>query len=226
MQLFLHLLLLFSVTGFAAAAEKQITIGEFDGAADFLFTIPFAGVALSPGDEQTKRAIERGLSSIQLTDTVIKMREVVIDSNSSECDVCQRLLQDEAPVTALIDATDSVLMRTFARKSGIPTISTSHGMEQKDRAWTGLSEQESEYLIQVNPPEDTIATIVQDMVHEYGIRNAVLLFDSSFGKNFPDFLLLWEWCFCRWQQVTDRSVAARLFSLMQKSLSFVPRNSR
>lgn len=124
---------------------------------------------------------------MRLPDTGIVIRELLIDQNASECDVCQRLLPEASggsPVHVLIDATSNPLIRTFARKAGIPTISTAFGLTGTDRAWIGLTEQESEWLIQINPPEDTMSTMLTDLVKEFGIRNAVLLRDKSFGQFF------------------------------------------
>ena len=60
---------------------------------------------------------------------------------------------------------------------------TAFGLSETERVWPGLTDQSREWLIQVNPPEDTMCTIVSDLVNEYGIRNAVLLFDMSFGQS-------------------------------------------
>lgn len=134
---------------------------------------------MDEGDQLTRTALQKGLSSIRLPDTTIRMKEVLMNQNASECDVCQLLLPD---IHTLIDTTESGFMQTFARKSGIPTVRTSFGLTPGQRAWPGLTAEESEWLIQVNPPEDTISTIVPDLVTEYGIRNAVLFYDKSFGE--------------------------------------------
>ena len=173
-----------------SSARKEITIGKkslfcFHDLELFFLHENKIGVALDESDVLIRTAIEKGLASISLPDTKVRIQEVILDKNASECDVCQKLLLEPAGprINVLIDTTDNDWMQAFTRKAGIPTISTAFGLSETERVWPGLTDQAREWLIQINPPEDTMCTIVSDLVNEYGIRNAVLLFDMSFGQS-------------------------------------------
>lgn len=138
-------------------------------------------------------ALGKGISSITLPDTDVIPVPVLLGKNASECDVCQKLLNNkDIRIDVLIDTTERQeysFMRSFVRRSGIPTISTAHGLFGSQRSFPDLTPDEIEWLIQINSPGDTVSTVVSDLVTEYGIRNAELLYDKSFGKfrSIPNF---------------------------------------
>lgn len=169
-------------------SRKRIVIGMIFLLLVFDFIIYITGFAVDEKDDETRIALEKGISSIRLPATDVVSVPVLLGSNASECDVCQKILNNrEIRIDVLIDTTEGPefgFMRSFTRRSGIPTISTATGLSGSQRSFPDLIGNEIEWLIQINSPGDTISTVVSDLVTEYGIRNAVLFYDKSFGETY------------------------------------------
>ena len=74
------------------------------------------------------------------------------------------------------------LVKQFARSVGLPTVSTSYGMgADVEPAWMALSKREREWLVHVQPPGDVFAHAVPDIVRQFNLTTAAIIYDNTFG---------------------------------------------
>jgi len=154
------------------------------------------GIVIDEGNLDARLSIQKALvPSLVPENAVVKLKEIIIptsDKNQSsdtpgleEQRLCTRIFNEGPVPTVIIDASEARTqagkrVKDFVRRYGIPTIALSSGMAEQERVWLELGEAEKEWLIQVNPPVDSLSSIPTDIILEYQLDNVALLYDSSF----------------------------------------------
>lgn len=102
------------------------------------------------------------------------------------CAVYTKAVEDGQPPHIVFDTTKNVAVsetvKAFSSALALPTVSTSFGRQGDSNEWRDLSDEKQQYLLQVNPPLDTIPELVRAFVKHQNISNAAILFDDHFGK--------------------------------------------
>lgn len=143
------------------------------------------GVVLPADDNGARLPIQKAVASAILPETTVKIKEVIVDGNTTEEQLCNSLLNSGPTPSIVIDTTnketiEGEVVKHFVRHYGIPSVTTSTGLYDKERSWIELGNLEKEWLLQINNPTDIISSLVDDIITEYGVSNAVLFYDSSF----------------------------------------------
>lgn len=126
---------------------------------------------------------------------LMKPNFMVMSDEVTEGDLCNKLIGTKGPkATVLLDTTvkpsisglrSGQLVKKFARSVGLPTVTTTYGDNGHEvLAWDGLTKREKEWLVHVQPPGDTISSMVKDIAGHFNMSTAVVFYDKTFGKTF------------------------------------------
>ena len=120
------------------------------------------------------------------------MRLKEVSASDSEGAFCHSVLSEDGGPDIMIDVTRRpstpgtgmapAVVKTAARRFGIPTISTRNSLGVSEPAWQGLSPSEQESLITMKRPGDTIPAVIKDMVIEHRMSTVAIFHDDTFGK--------------------------------------------
>ena len=120
-----------------------------------------------------------------------------------------KMIDEGTPPDLIVDLTSrgssSDVIQSLTATLGIPTVTASSASEGElkydsilsshffyhifFREWSGLSNSQEKYLLQVRPPGDILAEIIRPLVQNTRISSIGVLYDETFGKRFFQILL-------------------------------------
>ena len=163
----------------------------------------FTNLALARDEDNllAGQYVRRGIQNLPSGHQNVRLKEIVLNHDSTEGSFCQDVLSDSplssdgtigqrTGVDIMIDVTSkpsvtgeamaSAIVKSVARKFGIPTVSTTNSLGVVEPAWSKLDTSEKEWLLTMKPPGDTIPAIIKDMVIEHNMSTVAIFYDDTF----------------------------------------------
>lgn len=146
---------------------------------------------LSEKNKHFLNSIRPAFKRLSIESPYLSVKYHILSEDASEDELCSQvftpinhpeLVLDGTLLPASTGSRLSSLVKRYARRSAVPTISTSYAIGDESNQWDDLDNEESKYLIHIHQPGDVIAFVVGNLVEHHNLSGGVVMFDDSFGE--------------------------------------------